>query len=104
MTTINAICHPIKVIIRLTETLHTSLLIPYNSIYIIGGIGRISKTQISFHTQEYTFFNLRYLQPKRRLQRYSLLKVMNSVLIRYQFRTHFKAETLKTFIYKQIFF
>ena len=34
MATINNICHAIKIIIRLTETLRTSLLIPYNSIYI----------------------------------------------------------------------
>ena len=28
------ICHAMKIIIRLTETLGTKLLIPYNSIYI----------------------------------------------------------------------
>ena len=55
MTTINNICHANKDIIRLTETLRTSLLTLANSIYIIGGIGRISKTQISFYTQEHTF-------------------------------------------------
>ena len=46
MATINTICHAIKIIIRLTETLRTSLLTIANNIYIIGGIGRISKTQI----------------------------------------------------------
>ena len=46
MATINTICHAIKIIIRLTETLRTSLLTLPNNIYIIGGIGRISKTQI----------------------------------------------------------
>ena len=99
MATINTICHAIKIIIRLTETLRTSLLTLANSIYIIGGIGRISKTQFCFHTQEHTFWNLRYLQPKRRLQRYSLLKSdQNKVLIRYQFRIHSKTNSV---IYKQ---
>ena len=45
MATINTICHAIKIIIRLTETLRTSLLTLPNNIYIIGGSGRISKTQ-----------------------------------------------------------
>ena len=45
MATINTICHAIKIIIRLTETLRTSILTLPNNIYIIGGIGRISKTQ-----------------------------------------------------------
>ena len=54
MATINTISHAIKIIIRLTETLRTSLLTLANSIYIIGGIGRISKTQILFlYTRAY---------------------------------------------------
>ena len=36
MATINTICHAIKIIIRLTETLRTSLLTLPNSIYIIS--------------------------------------------------------------------
>ena len=55
MVTINNIRHALKIIIRLTETLRTSLLTLPNSIYIIGGSGGISKTQFSFHTQEHTF-------------------------------------------------
>ena len=55
LRTINTICNAIKDIIGLTETLSTSFLIPYNSIHIIGGTGRISKIQISFHAQEHTF-------------------------------------------------
>ena len=34
METINTICLAIKIIIRLIETLHTSLFIPYNGIFI----------------------------------------------------------------------
>ena len=44
MTTINNISHANKDIIRLTETLRTSLITLPNSIYIIGGIGRIKPT------------------------------------------------------------
>jgi hypothetical protein len=44
MTTINNIGHANKDIIRLTETLRTSLLTLANSIYIIGGSDRIRET------------------------------------------------------------
>ena len=44
MTTINNISHANKDIIRLTETLRTSLLTLANSIYIIGGSDRIRET------------------------------------------------------------
>ena len=51
MTTINNICHANKDIIRLTETLRTSLLTLPNSIYIIGGIGRIKKPALSINSK-----------------------------------------------------
>ena len=44
MTTINNISHANKDIIRLTETLRTSLITLANSIYIIGGSDRIKET------------------------------------------------------------
>ena len=47
MTTINNICHANKDIIRLTETLRTSLLTLPNSIYIIGGSDRIREPTLS---------------------------------------------------------
>ena len=78
MATINTICHAIKIIIRLTETLRTSLLTLPNSIYIIGGIGRISKTQFKVFILKSilseTYAISKQISPKRRLQRCSLLK------------------------------
>ena len=51
MTTINNICHANKDIIRLTETLRTSLLTLANSIYIIVfKIEWISDFQFLQHT------------------------------------------------------
>ena len=44
--TINNICHAIKIIIRLTETLHTSLLTLPNSIYIMVNLRRTPGTLI----------------------------------------------------------
>ena len=62
MTTINNIGHANKDIIRLTETLRTSLLTLPNNIYIIGGIGRIRKPTLSLNSKNEDF------------KRYSLLK------------------------------
>ena len=51
MTTINAIGHANKDIIRLTETLRTSLLTLPNNIYIIGGSGGIRKPTLSLNSK-----------------------------------------------------